>query len=202
MKIFGHPMSTCTRKVLATIAETQTPYELVLVDFAKGEHKQQPHLSRQPWGKVPALEDDGFTMFESRPMARYIAGKANSPLIPADLRARAMMEQWMSIEVSYFSSPAMKYVYHTVFQRPQEQAVLDAARAELDHTMPVIEAQLAKHAYLAGEGFSLADICYMPYVEYSIGGPLKPMYEQYPAFKAWWERVSTRPSWMKVAGRG
>ena len=56
MKIFGHPMSTCTRKVLMTLAETSTPYDFVLVDFAKGEHKQAPHTQRQPFGQVPALE--------------------------------------------------------------------------------------------------------------------------------------------------
>ena len=39
LKIFGHPMSTCTRKVLMTLAENTTPHELVVVDFAKGEHK-------------------------------------------------------------------------------------------------------------------------------------------------------------------
>ncbi len=63
MKIFGHPMSTCTRKVLATLVETNTPYELVVIDFATGEHKQPLHLSRQPFGKGPALEDGNFAMY-------------------------------------------------------------------------------------------------------------------------------------------
>jgi len=76
MKIFGHPASTCTRKVLMTLNETKTPFELVLVDFAKGEHKQPAHLARQPFGQVPALEDDRFELYESRAMSRYIDGKA------------------------------------------------------------------------------------------------------------------------------
>jgi len=54
IKVYGHPMSTCTRKVLATIHENNIPHEFTVVDFAKGEHKMEPHLSRQPFGQVPA----------------------------------------------------------------------------------------------------------------------------------------------------
>lgn len=202
MKIYGHPMSTCTRKVLTTLAETNTPHELVLVDFAKGEHKQEPHLSRQPWGKVPSLDDDGFTMHESRAMCRYINDKVGGKLVPSDLRARAMMDMWTSIEYSYFTGPTMKFVFRDVFKYPQEQAALDAAQKEIDHAMPFIDAHLAKHPYFAGAEFSLADIGYMPYVEYGMVTPLKDTFGKYASFMAWWTRVSERPSWRKVAGRG
>src|ERR1044071_8922798 len=103
MKIFGHPMSTCTRKVLMTLLETGTPYELVVIDFGKGEHKQEPHLSRQPFGQVPALEDAGLELYESRAMCRYINDKVQGPLVPRDVADRARMEQWISIETSNFS---------------------------------------------------------------------------------------------------
>ena len=72
IKIFGHPLSTCTRKVLMTLAETGTPYELVTVDFATRDHKKPPHLNRQPFGQVPAIDDDGFAFYESRAICRYI----------------------------------------------------------------------------------------------------------------------------------
>ena len=107
MKIYGHPMSTCTRKVLTTCVETNTPYELVTLDFGKGEHKQPEHLARHPWGKMPTLDDGGFTMIESRPICRYINDKAGGNLVPSDLRARAMMDQLTSVEYSYFTPPTM-----------------------------------------------------------------------------------------------
>src|ERR1041384_5652520 len=108
MKIFGHPMSTCTRKVLMTLAETNTPQEFVLVDFAKGEHKQEPHLSRQPFGQVPALEDNGFELYESRAMCRYINDKVGGALSPKDVGDSARMEQWISVETSNFKPQVMK----------------------------------------------------------------------------------------------
>ncbi len=76
IKLFGHPMSTCTRKVLFTLNETNTPYEMEMVDITKGAHKSPEHVARQPFGQLPALDDDGFKMYESRAMARYIDEKA------------------------------------------------------------------------------------------------------------------------------
>src|SRR3954453_506280 len=109
IKLYGHPMSTCTRKVLTTLAETNTQYDLVVIDFAKGEHKQQPHVSRQPFGQVPAIEDDGFAMYESRAIARYINEKVGGNLSPKDVAGRAKMEQWISIEAQDFSPHVMKF---------------------------------------------------------------------------------------------
>src|SRR5579883_1276415 len=72
MKLYGHPISTCTRKVLFTAQEKGHKLELVVVDLAKGEHKSADHLSRQPFGQVPALDDGGFALYESRAIARYL----------------------------------------------------------------------------------------------------------------------------------
>jgi glutathione S-transferase len=195
-------MSTCTRKVLTTLIETSTPYELVLVDLMKGDHKQPDHMARQPWGKVPSIDDDGFTMYESRAICRYINDKVGGKLVPADLRVRAVMDQWTSVEYSYFTSPTMKFVFHHMFQRPQEAASLEAAHKDLEHTLPVLDAHLAKNAYFAGADFSLADVTFMPYVEYGLTTPVKELYAKHPHFMAWWTRVSERPSWRKVANRG
>jgi len=201
MKIFGHPASTCTRKVLMTLNETNTPFELVLVDFAKGEHKQPPHLARQPFGQVPTLDDDGFELYESRAMARYIDGKAGSPLTPKDARARALMEQWISIETSNYSGHAMKFVYQYVFQREQTAEVLKAAGAGLDLAYATMDRQLSTQPFLAGATFSIADLCFMPYLEYLSVSPASAKLKEHPHVAAWWAAVSARQAWAKTVGR-
>jgi glutathione S-transferase len=201
IKVFAHPASTCTRKVLTTLAETNTPHEFVMVDFAKGEHKAPEHMARQPFGQVPSINDDGFALYESRAIIRYINDKASGSLVPTNPQQRALMDEWMSIETSNFTNHAMKFVYHYVMGRPQEPAVLAAADVALNVALSVMEKQLTASEYLVPSGFSLADICFMPYVEYLMPTPAKEIVAKYPHVMAWWNRCSERPSWRKVAGR-
>lgn len=201
IKLFGNPLSTCTRKVLTTLAETKTPFEFVVVDFATGEHKQPTHLSRQPFGQVPAIEDDGFPLYESRAICRYLSDKADGALTPRDPKLRAKMDQWLSVEQSNFTPSAMKFIYNYVFKYPQEQAVLDSAKVMLEKCLGILSEPLSASPYLAGDQFTLADIGLMPYVEYLMVTPASATLEQYPAVMAWWARVSQRPSWKAATGK-
>jgi glutathione S-transferase len=200
IKLYGSPRSTCTRKVLMTLHETSTPFEMNVVDLPKGEHKKDPHRQRQPFGRIPAIDDDGFEMFESRAIARYIAEKAGSPLVPRDLKARAKMEQWISVETSELSVHAMKFVYEHVFKRPQEPAVLEAAGKALAHTLGVMDRHLAKTPFVSGADFTLADVSLMPYFEYVMQSPAKELFTPHANVMAWWKKVSERPTWRKVVG--
>lgn len=201
LKLFGHPASTCTRKVLMTLAETNTPFEMNVVDFAKGEHKQEPHLRRQPFGRIPAIDDDGFTMFESRAICRYLNERASGNLVPRDIKGRAKMEQWISIETSEFTPNAMKFVYEHVFKRPQEAAVLETAQKGLTTALGVMDGELGTKPFFAGADFSIADVCFMPYVEYAMMTPVKETLAKYPHVMTWWNRVSERPTWRKATGK-
>jgi glutathione S-transferase len=198
LKIYGNPHSTCTRKVLMTLAETNLPFELSVVDFTKGEHKQEANLRRQPFGRIPSIDDDGFEMFESRAICRYLNEKAAGKLVPGTMKGRAKMEQWISIETSEFSGHAMKFIYEYVFKRRQEPAVLEAAGKSLELTCTVMDRQLAQTPYVAGADLSIADIGFMPYIEYAMGSPAKEIFAKHPQVMTWWNRVSERPTWRKV----
>jgi glutathione S-transferase len=65
-----------------------------------------------------------------------------------------------------------------------------------------MDAHLSKQDYFAGSDFSIADITYMPYVEYGMMTPVKESFAKYASFMAWWNRVSERASWRKATGRG
>jgi glutathione S-transferase len=201
MKLFGHPVSTCTRKVLMTLAETNQTAEFSLVDFAKGEHKAAPHLARQPFGQVPAFEDGDFALYESRAICRYVNDKVNGPLVPRDQRERARMEQWISVETSNFTGPVMKFIYQHIFKREQTAETLATAATQLDVALGIMDKQLAATPFIAGSSFTLADICFMPYIEYAMNTPAKEHFTKHPHVAAWWNKISERPTWRKVAGR-
>lgn len=205
MKLYGHPMSTCTRKVLTTLAEKGQEVDFVLVDLMKGEHKQPDHLARQPFGRIPALDDDGFWLYESRAMIRYLDEKLpGARLQPGDVKDRALMEQWMSIEYSYFSPAAMKIVVELLFHKMAGMAPnMDVVKAGVEgcsHALDIADKTLSKQDFFGNKTFSLADIGWMPYVAYLFAAEHGELITSRPGVKAWWERVSNRPSWKKVAG--
>lgn len=200
LTIYGHPASTCTRKVLMTCAENGIPFEMSVVDIFAGAHKQPPHTDRQPFGRIPAVADDGFELHESRAICRFLNEKYQGKLVPADAQARATMEKWISIETSEFTNHAMKFIYEHVFKRPQGAQVLDEAQKALETTLGVLDKQLGESPYVAGPEFTLADVMYMPYTEYCMVTPAKEIFAKYPNFMKWWNNVSARPGWKKAIG--
>jgi glutathione S-transferase len=203
MKIYGNPMSTCTRKVLTTLAEKQAKFDFVAVDFATGGHKKPDYLLHQPFGQVPALEDGKFELYESRAIIRYLdetlSGQA---LTPKDPKGRAMMEQWISVETSNFTPHAMTYISEYFFAPMRgtqtDVAKVEAAKPKLQKCLEIMDKQLAKGPHIAGDQFTLADICFMPYVEYAMGTPAKDLIAAQSNVQAWWKRVSERASWKTV----
>jgi glutathione S-transferase len=201
IKLYGNPMSTCTRKVLCTLHETGTPFEFVTLDFGKAEHKAAAHLARQPFGQVPAIDDDGFALYESRAICRYLDGKAGNKLTPHDPKAHARMEQWISVETEDFTPNAMKFVYAEVFKRPQTPEVMTAATEKLELACGILDKALTSSQFLTGEQFTIADITFAPYLEYAMNTSAKATIGKHPHVVAWWNRVAERPSWRKAAGR-
>src|SRR5688500_17258141 len=104
MKLYGHAWSINTRKTLMTLDEDEHEAELVLVMRPKGEHKSTEHLARHPFGKVPVLDDDGFVLYETRAINRYIDRKlGGTALEPRDPQAAARVDQWINVADSYFA---------------------------------------------------------------------------------------------------
>ncbi len=206
MKIHGSPMSTCTRKVLATLAEKQAKFEMVTLDLMAGDHKKPAHLALQPFGQMPALEDGDFTLYESRAMIRYIDETvAGQSLTPKDPKGRAKMEQWISVETSNFTPHAMAYIYQYMFAsmhgKQPDLAKIEEAKPKLEACLEVLDKALAKGPHFVGDQFTLADICFMPYFEYAMMTPAKDVIGARANVAKWWKLVSERPSWKAATGK-
>ncbi|WP_437961851.1 glutathione binding-like protein [Sorangium sp. So ce119] len=204
MKLYGHPMSTCTRKVLTVLAEKGHEAQFVLVDLMKGEQKTPEHLARNPFGVIPALEDEDFTLYESRAIMRYLDQKLpGASLTPTELRARALMDQWLSVEQSYLSTPAVKILFQRVIHpmrgQQSDESVVQASSGEIARALDVVDRALAGQEYLAGSSFSLADIAWMPYLQCLVISKVGELITDRPNVAAWWKRISARPSWQKAS---
>ena len=207
MKVYGHPGSTCTRKVLTTLAEKHHPFELVTVDIMKGQGHTPEHLARQPWGQVPVLEEDGgWQLIESRAIIRHLdATLPGVSLSPSNPRDRAKMNQWISIEQSNFTPAVMKILGQLMFARwrgeEPQMSIVEDGRVGVRKAVAVMERELEGREYFAGDSFSLADIGFMPYVEYLFVAGEGDLTSEHRNVGGWWTRVSERASWQQVRAK-
>jgi len=180
----------------------------VNVDFATGENKSAAHLKRQPFGKVPVAEDNGFSFYESRAICRYLVDKYASdskiPLIPSDIKERAIFEQWMSLESTTYTPEITALLKESSFALKhrggkKNEAAAAAASANLKRDGQVLNEQLGKHQYVAGDNFTLVDICLPTYMWYIRDEPeLKQWFADFPNIAAWFKRVTVRPAFQQV----
>jgi glutathione S-transferase len=207
MKIYGHPWSINTRKVLMVLAEKDQQAELSLVMLPNGEQKLAAHVALHPFAKVPVLDDEGFVLYESAAINRYLEQKFPAPaLIPNDLRGAALTNQWLGAVESYFVPHVAPLILETLFRRYLGGEVncqaIESGRANMQTALDAVDRALRQSPYLAGETFSLADIHLMPYLEYLEKTGQDQAVKQRKNVTAWWQRISQRPAWQRVARTG
>jgi glutathione S-transferase len=203
MKIYGSPTSTCTRKVMLTLNEKNIPFTMEVINIAKGEQKQPAYLHHQPFGVVPVLEDGDYEIYESHAIMHYVDKKfVENALAPIDPHVLGRMEQWISVAQSYFTQPTVTLVKELYFGPMQgkvvDQQLVSEAKDKVAHALDVIEKNLSMHPYMVANDFTLADITWMPYVEYLFPASMGQLVTERPSLNAWWEKVSKRPAWQKV----
>jgi glutathione S-transferase len=193
IRLHYHPLSTYSRRVLIAFAEKQIPHELVTVDMQARRHREQPYLSLNPYGRVPTLEEDGFVLYESTAILNYLEATRPKPqLTPADVRQRALVDMHMKLCDVQLSRHAGTIVFPKRFL-PKERwniAAIADAKAQIEAHLVILDRHLADKTWLVADQFSLADICYAPFLEFLPLMEIAPP----PAVAAWSERVLARPS--------
>ena len=204
MKLYGHPLSSCTRKVLMALGEKGKSADFVLVDLFAGEHRDEAHRARHPFGVVPVLDDDGFVLFESRAILRYLDARLDGPsLTPKSTRERARMDQWLSVDQSYVAPHTRALAIERIVKKhagqPADEAAIAAAETALGGALAILDRALASRGFLAGDSLSLADVSLAPYVASLPMIGAERLLAGVANLGAWWERVQARPSWRRAS---
>ncbi|MBX9700210.1 MAG: glutathione S-transferase family protein [Acetobacteraceae bacterium] len=193
MKIYGIPQSRAAR-CLWMARELGLPHENVPVHF-RATRESPALLKANPNARVPALEEPGgFTLYESMAINLYLAKKhgAATPLAPAGLEEDALATQWSFWAMTEIEKPLLTLLLHAAGMRPQEDAALDQARAELVRPLDVLEAHLADRDWLMGGRFSVADLNVASVMAWAKGGKLD--LGPWPKVAAWLGRCLGRPA--------
>jgi glutathione S-transferase len=162
MKIWGRTTSSNVQKVMWAIGEMGLAHERIDIGGPFGKNREPAYLAMNPNGLVPTLEeDDGFLLWESNSIVRYLAAKHQAVVIePADPRGRALAGKWMDWQLAVLG-PAITPVFWNLVRTPPEKRDMVAVAAAKEKTataVKMMDDQLDKTKFLAGDAFSYGDI--------------------------------------------
>ncbi|KAJ6520816.1 glutathione S-transferase [Mycena vulgaris] len=210
LKVYSHgKVGGGSGLVALVVLEKEIPCEHIVLDMNKGDHKSSASLAKQPFGLVPFIDDNGFILYESRAICRYLAEKyahQGAPLLPTELKAKALFEQAASIEYATFNPPASK-VRDEAFHKPRrglpiDQTALAAAVSEFSAALDVYEVILGNQKFLAGNEITLADLFHLYSAPMMAGLGIDIMSRQGPNVTRWWNDLIQRPTWVKLNQEG
>lgn len=195
MKLYHFPPSTNSLKVRIALLEKGLEFESVVIDLTKREQKSPEYLKVHPFGQVPALDDDGFIVYDSTIINEYLEDEYPYPsLLPADSenRARArMMEDYRDNWVDPHFVPLIHEYRKAEGERNAN--LIAEIHGRITDAWKMVEKQLQDRDYLAGS-FSLADIAFMPNVALMHRFNV-PLDANFTNIAAWMERLRSRPSY-------
>lgn len=203
--IYGPALSTYVRTARLVCEEKGAAYELVDVDIMQGANKTPEHLARHPFGRVPAFEHDGFRLYETSAITRYLDAALPGPaLTPADPKGAARMQQAIAIVDSYaygsmISAIVIQRVVMPMVGGVADETVIAAAIPTAETSLAAFEELLGGGHFLAGDGLSLADLHLAPVMAYFSATPEgQARLPSHPRLARWWGAVSSRPSMVKT----
>ena len=197
--VYGPAGSTYVWSVRLALAEKGVAHELVEVGF--GAHREEPHLSRHPFGKVPAFEHDGFMLYETQAILRYIdEGFMTSPLQPTDLHQFSRMNQIIGIVDAYaHPSIGMRILFNRMLAprlgMAADEAAVQAALPQARLCLSEVARLMGSEPYLAGDRISLADLAVIPLFHYFNRLPEgEAAFADNPTLMPWMRRMEERQS--------
>ena len=208
--VYSVPGSPYGRAVLATLEEKSITYRFSAV--APGSARNEPHISRHPFGRVPVLEHDGYLIYETQAILRYLDRVLPRPaLTPADPKVAGLMDQLMNICDWYLMQGVNNVIgFHRIVGprvlglTPNEAAIAEAMpRAHV--VFNSLSRLLGTKPYLADEQVTLADMLIAPHLDFLALTPeWTPLTSATPNLVSWLQRMNTRPSlcattWEQVA---
>jgi glutathione S-transferase len=199
MIVHGVPGSPYVRAALLTLEEKGAEYELAAM--ALGTLKQQPHLSRHPFGRIPAFEHDGWMLYETQAIMRYVDAVVPGPrLQPEESHAAARMNQLMGITDWYLmpqvsATITFNRVVAPRFNRPVDEEKVVQAVPNARICIAEIARLLDGHTWMAGDALSLADLLLAPHLSMFAQAPEgAQILQEHENLSRWLARIEERPS--------
>jgi glutathione S-transferase len=195
LKVWGRRNSSNVQKAMWAVGELGIPYERFDVGMEHGGNDTPAYRTLNPNGLVPTIQDGDFVLWESNSIIRYLSARHGpGTLEPGDLRSRAIASQWMDWQISVFL-PVFTTVFWGLVRTPPGERHVEAiagARIKGIAAAQILDAALARNAYLAGNSFCMGDIP-MGVFMYRFRA-LVPERPPLPNLERWFAALEARPA--------
>lgn len=194
LKIYGIPRSRAFR-TLWMAKELGLEYENVPIDMGKGETRTPEFLAINPNGHIPAIDDDGFVLWESMAINLYLAKKhARGSLYPILFEDEARTWQWSFWGMTEIERPVLTAMFHRAIlpEDKRDPALADQCERELGRPLMVLDQAVANQPYLLGEHFTVADLNVASILSWA--RPARIDFSHVPKAAAWTKRCAERPA--------
>ncbi|HYQ05113.1 MAG TPA: glutathione S-transferase family protein [Polyangiaceae bacterium] len=197
MKIYSSAASPNCWKIFSVAHELSLAIETIPIDLFNGEAKSAAFLAKNPNGRVPVLEDDGFFLWESNAILGYLASKQSSPpLLPATPRERAEVDRWLYWESCSLSPAVWKVEFEKIIKpllkRTPDPVAIANGTAEFAAAAQVLDEVLGGKDYVAGK-LSIADFAIEPFINLAARDCALDI-TPYRNLCAWNDRMNARES--------
>ena len=193
IKIWGRVNSVNVKKALWALDELGLPYERFDAGLQHGVVNTPEYRKMNPNGLVPTMDEDGFVIWESHTIVRYLADKYGKGVLrPMELEPRIIANQWMDWAFTF--QGGVRDAFWNLIRTPAEKRdmkAVEAARVKSGQLATILDAALADRMYVAGS-FSMGDIPIGCEVQRYMRVPIER--PPFPAVQAWFERLRERPA--------
>ena len=195
LRIWGRISSINVQKVVWTARELGLAFERIDAGGAFGGNRTPEYLRMNPNGKIPVIDDEGFVLWESNAIVRYLAARHGSgTLWPNDPHQRADADRWMDWHATELM-PAMRNAFMQLVRTAPEQRsqpLVEASNVATEPLLAILDEHLAGRHYLCAQQFTVADIAVGASVHRWFGLP-QPNLPR-PNVQGWYRRLMTRPA--------
>lgn len=193
LKILGRKTSSNVQKVLWLCSEIGLAYEREDIGGPFGRNREPAYLKLNPNGLVPTIDDDGFVLWESNAILRYLANTRPSETVwPSDPKRRADADRWMDWQLTVLG-PAITPMFLQLIRTPEpdrDPKLIESSRVRTGEALKLLDGWLADRAYVAGDAFTMGDmgvgIMTYRWFYFPVERP------DLPNVKAWYDRLTER----------
>ncbi|MBP9706914.1 MAG: glutathione S-transferase family protein [Oligoflexales bacterium] len=202
IQAYLHPQSSSAQRVHYFLEHAKIPHKAIKVDLATGEQHKAEYLAVNPFGVVPAITHDGFSLSESQAILRYLAQRFElHSQYPANLQDRARVDQIMDFTTMHISKHIGSLHWNTimapVYKMPSSQVHVDEANKFLLRQLPKLDRWLASQGgFLYGTNHTIADASFVPFVAQMI--ELKIPIADFYHVGRYAEKITNEAAWQKV----